>query len=218
MHYPIDIGIKTFFQEKTSLASDDIFISSIAWAFRNRLRRTQELRFPFICFRLAPGGIRKPDTTWVQNYHVTHGTFFSEISDRVKVIPYFAQYEAIFWSHKYYNAYQIFKDFFERNFDDLTFEYNYIINGEEYSFTGSLEFTNLELDPEFNEDDELRRAKLHSVDLSFEVKAFTFTGQGVQLADGAVLDLFYNGEFTTTLPDDTGTEVEADYERWHTGN
>lgn len=132
--------------------------------------------------------------------------FIKELGDRITVIPYFANYDCIAWTHKYSNSAKIFQHFFEGSYDDYTFSYEYIINGETCIFTGSLEFLNLELDPEFDEGDELQRAKLHSVDLSFQIKAFTFSGQGVQLADGAILEMFYNGEFEHTVPDPpTGT-------------
>jgi hypothetical protein len=191
----------------------DIFISSVSWAFRNRIRRETTLKMPFACFRLVPGGIHPPEDTWVKNWKLTHGVFLKEIGaegDRIKVTPFQADYGAIFWSNKYYNCAKVFQHFFEQNYDDLIFEYNYTINGVEYCFEGSFEFTNLELDPEFNEDEELQKEKLHSVDLSFQIKAFTFSGLGVQLADSAQLEMFYSNanlddEDNLPPPDRTST-------------
>jgi hypothetical protein len=121
-----------------------------------------------------------------------------ETGDRVKIYPFYADYEAIFWSNEYVKTAEMFQRVYKTNWDENVFEYKYTINGEDYLWDGLLEFSNLELDPEFQEQEELSKSKLHSVSLDFQAKAFIFEGMAVEKADGAVLEMIYSGNLEDT--------------------
>ena len=204
MIYQVDKGLHTFFKERTELDSDRIFMSSNAWSFRNRLRLNKELDFPFLSFRVSPGGIKQPGNTYHQNFaSTTLGVWEPYLKDRVQIVPYFADYEAVFWSNSFTNSMALFETFYKLYNQDLLFNYSYNIGGEEETFEGRLSFTNLEMDPQWNEEDELQKARLHSVDLGFQVQAYNMYGQDVIPLEGIILEAYSNGQFITETLDYT---------------
>lgn len=215
----MDLGIHTFLQEVTGIPAEDIFISSTAWAFRNKLRRDQaknpengQIQFPFLTFRPAPGGIHVPDSTFPQAFAMTAssgdaaGLWFEELRDRCLIQPFFCDYESVAWTSNYTNAYELFSKLYKiSQFDDTTFTYTYNISGQDYTFTGLIDFDNLELDPNWNESDELTKARLHSVDLSFSVKAFTFEGKNVTPLESIIIQTYLDPDYTVL---DKTTELD----------
>jgi len=118
----------------------------------------------------------------------------NETGDRVLVYPYFCSYEALFVANRYVEAANLHSLFYEKNFDDLLVPHNYIINDTTYTFDASLEFTSLELNPDWNESDELQRGKISTVSLDFDIHAFTFKGLKVSKLEEIQMEIFYNGQ------------------------
>ena len=105
MIYQVDKGLHTLFKDLTGLTTDRIFMSSNAWSFRNRIRITGDLDFPFMSFRVLPGGLKQPSSTYRQNFSSTVlGVWEPQLTDRVQTIPFFGEYEGVFWSNKFVNA------------------------------------------------------------------------------------------------------------------
>jgi hypothetical protein len=210
MIFQIDSGIKNFFSHESGLPLNDVIISSNAWAFRSRIEQKGSLVLPFLNYRILPGQPTLPDRTFPRNYSLTNtGIWMDDLRDRVQCEPFFAKYEATFWSTGFVNSMALFQKFYSKNFEDDRVDYNYIIRSAAgvdttYQMKATFEFTSLEMDPQWENSADLEKGKIHSVDLSFVIGAFVFQGKNVVPVDEVIMEMFYNNQpyEDTSIPDD----------------
>jgi hypothetical protein len=190
--FQLDAGIKRYFAGVTgfslgtSPANSDIIIASNAWAFRDRILQKGSLVFPFINYRILPGGISRPESTFPKNYSTAvQGVWDDDLQDRVRCLGFTARYEATLWSTSFANTMSIFQKFYMDNFDDNLVQYSYVINGSTLQFNAPLEYTNLEFDPQWEAQKEIESGKIHSIDLSFQIQGFMFHTRGNHGLSGA---------------------------------
>ena len=203
MIFQIDIGIKRFFQNFLNLPAEDILISSVDWAFRERMRQVGSVRLPFLNYRLLPGQLIKPEGTFPKNYAQTMlGVWDDDLKDKVMCKPFVGRYESIFWATGMVNTVAVYQKAYTQNFQDNLITYDYIIQSHgkntTYTFSAPIQFVNLVFDPRWEAQQEIEQGKIHTIDFSFEISAFLFTGKNVILPTEVEVDLFYQN--STELP------------------
>lgn len=198
MIFELDSAYKKYLMNLTGLPDKNVFVSSNAWAFRNNLIRfgsgstpATSPVLPFCVFRVQPGGITKPDTDAYKNTALKVGPYFTDVKDRVQVFSYAADYTCTFFCRDYVAAMQVYQNAYLDFYDETYVDYQYIIDGKPFTFTSNVDFTNLELDPEYDAAEELQKGAIRSVVMDFKIQAHLFFGKGVQPVQGIVLESFY---------------------------
>jgi len=216
LHFQFDLGLKPYLAEITRVQPDHVLVSTPEWAFRTNIQKFKDpkgLSLPFVAFRPKPGGIRKPDNAY-KNWAITEGLWFEDVQERVGIYAVEVEYSCVFWCNDYTQAAAMYQlrhyDLFRENF----VPYKYVIfdrsigKGREFEFEMLLDYTNLELDPEYSDAEELRRGNLHSVDMSFKVLGYVLQDRQTAPAEAAVFEDFYSGGFE----DPAGDPLPPDYD------
>jgi hypothetical protein len=181
--FPLDVGIKHYFagitelSEGTGPVDSSVILSSNSWAFRGRIKQKGSLVFPFVNYRILPGGVIRPETTAPKNYATAiQGFMFDDVGTKVQSQAFTARYEATFWSTNFASTMYVFEKVYSEVYRDILIDYSYVINGKTFTFQAPLAFSNLSLDPQWEEQSEIDKGNIHSIDLSFEINAFLFKG------------------------------------------
>jgi len=200
MFFQYDVGIKNFLSQESGLPVNDVIIASNSWSFRERIKQKGSLVFPYMSYRIQNSQPTLPDRTFPRNFWSTnYGYFDSEIQDRVVCYPFFAKYECVFWSVGFVNTVAVFEKFYDSNFTDNLINYNYIFSKTDgslitYQMQAPIEFLGIELDPNWEAAQDIEKGKLHSIDLSFVISGFHFSGQGVVPVNEIIIENFYNNQ------------------------
>jgi hypothetical protein len=93
----------------------------------------------------------------------------------------------------------VFEKFYDSNFTDNLINYNYIFSKTDgslitYQMQAPIEFLGIELDPNWEAAQDIEKGKLHSIDLSFVISGFHFSGQGVVPVNEIIIENFYNNQ------------------------
>jgi len=174
--YAIDLSLISHFS--SMLFNNDVNrvqYSSNAYAMRKRSDNNNgRLDLPFLNFKAVsyePG-----ERAWWNASAYTKGVYIPELSQKIKMAPVTIGYEASIWLHKDSDLRYAFSELIF-DADNKTIlnvqQATYIdINGQTVSLPTVLNYTGLDFEPEYNEQDWLERNNIHSASLDFEIGTF----------------------------------------------
>lgn len=194
--YALDLSIIEFVSNLL-LDGDQtrMIYSSNQFAPRKRAstQKNNNLNFPFINFRLKPGGYNHTvERNWRSHPTTIRGLYLPGVSEKVKVAPITLQYEATLFLHYDIDGqYARHAAIFDEARETLV-NYELEVDGEEVKMIGVFDY-NIDWNPEFTEQDWLQKNKITTMRLDFEVQTFNIkTGAAVTIPEKALLNFITN--------------------------
>lgn len=190
--YSTDLAIIDHFA--SMLFGDDqtrVEYASNTYALRHRSNKNNGLlNLPFLNFKIIDGDAGDRELWNAEMY--TKGVYIPSLAQKVICAPITYTYEATFWCHTDFDMRYAYNQFHfdSDNQTDLTATVE--INSTEIPIHIGFIYSNIELDPEYNEQDWLERNKVHSISLSFEAHTFALQSNTSIYIPERVLFNFYN--------------------------
>lgn len=140
----------------------------------SHLRIKSNYNLPFVNYYLTD--FNEGESTWWNNVLYTRGAFISELNRKIKIDPVKLGYQVTLWIHRRDES---ILNYIEARFDadNKTFLEGIItIDGVDVPFPVWVNYTGLNFEPEYKENDWLERGKIRSISMDFEITTWIMKG------------------------------------------
>lgn len=194
-----------------------VITASNAYALRVRSDQNKDesnLNFPFMNYRRTSWDFDDQIGKW-QIQPFSKGIFIDDLGIKIRTLPVIFTYESTFWFTREDDLAYAYRTL-RFDSDNLTeLDYSVMINDVEVPLWSWLNYSNLEYDPDYNENDWLEQNKIKTISMNIELRAFDIepaTNDPIEFAltEKVIHDISFRSNAKNTLDEKVALEWMED--------